>query len=186
MDQPPSGEPLLGHSAPARPARRDLIEERLPLAGPERTPARKVVGYVVHSGSLLVFTHDDVPLEVAGVQVPAGTIEPGEAPEDAVVREVLEETGLEARIVRDLGAELFDLWPAKPELHERHFFQLALVDEAVPSRWSAGEMDPSDGGAPQRWTCWWTPLRNAHVLCAGFGARLGGIDLDAASRAVDG
>lgn len=144
-----------------------------PLSGPERRLARKAVGYVVRSGRLLVFTHDDVPLEITGVQVPAGTIEPGESPEEAVVREVLEETGLRARIVRDLGVASFDFWPAKPELHERHFFQLEPVDDAVASRWQAGEEHSSDGGAPQRWTCWWTPLRDAHVLCAGFGARLG-------------
>src|SRR5690625_6103723 len=52
---------------------------------------RKVVGYVVREDKLLVFTHDDIPLEVTGVQVPAGTIEIDEAPEDAVLREVLEE-----------------------------------------------------------------------------------------------
>ena len=63
-------------------------------AGPERRLVRKVVGYVVRDRRLLVFTHDDVPLEIAGVQVPAGTIEPSELPEAAVVREVLEETGV--------------------------------------------------------------------------------------------
>lgn len=156
-DRPPAGESAL-------------------RAGPERRLARKVVGYVVRSGRLLVFTHDDVPLEITGVQVPAGTIEPGESPADAVVREVREETGCAARIVRDLGVELFDFWPAKPEVHERHFFQLELLDDEVPERWQAGEGDPSDGGEAQRWTCWWTPLRNAHVLCAGFGARLGGVE----------
>lgn len=35
---------------------------------------RKVVGYVVREDKLLVFTHDDIPLEVTGVQVPAGTM----------------------------------------------------------------------------------------------------------------
>lgn len=150
--------------------------------GPERRLVRKVVGYVVSEGSLLVFTHDDVPLEVGGVQVPAGTIEPGETPAQAVVREVLEETGLGTRIVRELGDELFDFWPSKPELHERHFFELSPVDDVVPSRWSAGERHPSDGGEPQRWTCWWTPLRNAHVLCAGFGARLGKLAPSSSAR----
>ncbi|MGP6173630.1 NUDIX hydrolase [Corynebacterium sp. A21] len=144
-------------------------------AGPERRLVQKVVGYVVCEGQLLVFTHDDVPIERAGVQVPAGIIEQGESPEEAVIREVLEETGLRTRIVHPLGVEQFDFWPAKPELHERHFFQLEPVDDSVPVRWSAGEQFPSDGGTPQRWTCWWTRLEHAHVLCAGFGARLGGL-----------
>lgn len=93
-----------------------------------------------------------------------------------MLREVFEETGQRARIVRALDMEHFDFWPAKPELHERHIFQLELLDEGVPERWQAGEEDSSDGGGPHRWTCWWTPLRRAHVLCAGFGARLGGVD----------
>jgi len=108
------------------------MEDRAHMA-PQRRLVRKVVGYVVRNGKLLVFTHDDVPIEVAGVQVPAGTVEPG---------------------------------------HERHYFQLDVVEEEAPERWAAGEAVPSDGGAPQRWTCWWTPLEHAHVLSAGFGAKL--------------
>ena len=142
-------------------------------SGPERRLVRKAIGYVVHEERLLVFTHDDVPLEVTGVQVPAGTIKPGEAPEFAVVREVLEETGIAVRVVGDLGVEKYDVWPSKPEVHERHFFQLAPVQDDTPERWSAGEGDPSGGGDVQRWTCYWIPLARAHVLCAGFGARLG-------------
>lgn len=54
---------------------------------------------------LLVFTHDEFPIEVTGVQVPSETIEQGEAPEAAGVREVLEETGLATRTTRVLGIE---------------------------------------------------------------------------------
>lgn len=145
---------------------------------PNRRLVQKVVAYVVHERRLLVFTHDDVAIEITGVQVPAGSIDSGEAPEDAVIREVFEETGLRARVVRALGVEQYDIWPAKPEVHERHFFQLELTEEGVPERWEAGEDDPFDGGARARWTCWWTPLKNSQVLCAGFGARLGGIEFD--------
>lgn len=106
---------------------------------PERRLVRKVVGYVVRNRQLLVFTHDAIPLEVAGVQVPAGTIEQGEAPEAAVVREVLEETGLAARVTAALGVERYDVWPSKPETHERHFFQLAPPEDSVLERWTAGE-----------------------------------------------
>ena len=141
--------------------------------GPERRLVRKVVGYVVRDRQLLVFTHDALPMDVTGVQVPAGTIEEGEVPAAAVVREVLEETGLNARITRVLGIERYDVWPSKPEVHERHFFQLAPLDERLPERWPAGESDPSGGGEAQRWSCHWIPLEQAQVLCAGFGARLG-------------
>lgn len=153
----------------------DIISQTELAAEPERRVVRKVVGYVVHDGRLLVFAHDGIPLEVAGIQVPAGTIEAAEQAEAAVVREVFEETGLRVRIVRALGIERYDVWPSKPEMHQRHFFQLAPLDADVEERWSAGEEQPSDGGAPQNWTCWWMPLEQAHVLCAGFGAQLGRI-----------
>ncbi|NYJ65998.1 8-oxo-dGTP pyrophosphatase MutT (NUDIX family) [Pseudoclavibacter chungangensis] len=133
----------------------------------------------MHDDRLLVFTHDDVPLDVAGVQVPAGTIETGEAPAAAVVREVAEETGLALRVVGALGIERYDMWPSKPEVHERHFFQLIPMGHDLPERWTAGEQDPSDGGDAQRWTCFWIPLAQGHVLCAGFGARLGEVDRSA-------
>lgn len=149
-----------------------MANERAPRVRPARRLVQKVVGYVVHDGQLLVFTHDDVALEIAGVQVPAGTLEAGESPAGAVVREVLEETGRRTRVVGDLGVERYNVWPSKDEVHERHFFQLELIDELNLDRWSAGEDHPSDGGAPQRWTCWWSPLEHAHVLRAGFGARL--------------
>lgn len=68
-----------------------------------RRVVRKVVAYVVHEEQILVFTHDDVPIEVTGVQVPAGSIADGEAPSDAAVREVWEETGLRVRVTRSLG-----------------------------------------------------------------------------------
>lgn len=55
-------------------------------------PKIKVVAYITRGRELLVFEHaDDAE---AGVQVPAGTVEPGEEIEAAVWREVAEETGL--------------------------------------------------------------------------------------------
>ncbi|MDO5082014.1 MAG: NUDIX domain-containing protein [Arachnia propionica] len=138
----------------------------------DRRVVQKVVAYVVHQDRLLVFTHDDVAIEVTGVQVPAGTIHPGEPPEDAALRETREETGLETRMVRALGVEHYDFWPMKPEVHERHFFLLSPLEEELPEQWTSGEESPADGGSPQRWTCWWQPLQNAHVLCAGLSARI--------------
>ncbi|HQL39222.1 MAG TPA: NUDIX domain-containing protein, partial [Anaerolineaceae bacterium] len=45
-----------------------------------------------------------------GLQVPGGTVNAGEAPETAVLRELHEETGLtEVRIIRKLGEERVDL-----------------------------------------------------------------------------
>ncbi|TCW24607.1 NUDIX hydrolase [Dietzia cinnamea] len=143
---------------------------------------RKVVGYVVHEGRLLVFTHDGFPLVEVGVQVPAGTIEHGESPEEAAVREVAEETGIRARVVRSLGTERYDMRPSKPEIHERHFFHLEPEDLTFPERWPAGEPRPSGGGERQEWTCFWIPVERAHVLCAGCGARVGELAVTAGRR----
>lgn len=151
------------------------------MPGPGTPPSRtrKVVSYIVHAGRLLVFVHDDVPLVVAGVQVPAGTVEPGEEPAQAAVREALEETKLHARVVRSLGVMDYDMRPRRNEIAERHFFLMALTDAEIesgpPERWAAGEADSSDGSEPQRWTCWWLPLEDGHALSGGFGQALGRI-----------
>lgn len=62
----------------------------------------KVLVYVMPGPTgrpqLPVFKHRDHP--GAGVQVPAGTVEAGEAPESAAYREMWEESGLDARAVR--------------------------------------------------------------------------------------
>jgi len=52
----------------------------------------RVVVYVTRGTELLVFEHRDHP--DAGTQVPAGGVQTDEQLEDAVIREVFEETGL--------------------------------------------------------------------------------------------
>lgn len=134
---------------------------------------QKVVCYVTHDHHLLVFTHDTVPIEVAGVQVPAGTIAANESPEHAAVRELYEETGRRGRIVRKLGVARYDLRPARDEIAVRHFFHVTLPSGDPRERWKAGEPDVPAGHEPISWTCWWLPITDAHVLAAGFGALIG-------------
>lgn len=83
----------------------------------------KAYGYVtrVRGGvtQALVFRHPD---PAGGYQIPKGTIEPGETAEQAVLRELWEETGLrDLRLVREVAVDLYT-WEG--ELHERHFFHL--------------------------------------------------------------
>lgn len=54
------------------------------------TVVEKVTAFITNaSGQLLLLQHP-----YAGIQIPAGTVEEGETPETAVLREVAEETGL--------------------------------------------------------------------------------------------
>jgi putative (di)nucleoside polyphosphate hydrolase len=63
------------------------------------TPQR-VVAYVTRGDRLLVFEEEGAP----GLQVPAGRCDDGESLEETLHRELREEVGTEARIVRELGA----------------------------------------------------------------------------------
>jgi 8-oxo-dGTP diphosphatase len=104
---------------------------------------RKVIAYVTlynEAGrrELLVFEHRDYP--DAGVQVPAGTVKPGELPEVAVIREVEEETGLaDCRLLTKLG--VYDWFnPYTDQVNERHVFHLAAPAETKDS-WTWVETD---------------------------------------------
>lgn len=77
---------------------RILPEFVIGAASEEAVSVEKVAAFVtrdregrVDQRELLVFRHDN---PTAGIQVPAGTIEPGESPREAVLREVAEEAGL--------------------------------------------------------------------------------------------
>src|SRR5947199_2524910 len=89
---------------------------------------RKAFAYITHRNRLLIFSH---PLEPsAGLQVPAGTMLDGEAPEAAVLREAKEETGLEdLLVVRFLGEIHRRADVRKDEMHHRFFFHLVCEGE---------------------------------------------------------
>jgi 8-oxo-dGTP diphosphatase len=104
----------------------------------------KVYAYITHARSLLLFRHPDAP--EAGVQVPGGTIEPGEDPAAAVLREAFEETGLEnLRLSSFLGETLYE-YPGETEVNliHRRYYHLAR-DEPPPATWRHFEKDPAEG-----------------------------------------
>jgi 8-oxo-dGTP pyrophosphatase MutT (NUDIX family) len=105
---------------------------------------RKVFAYITHGQRLLVFRHPFVP--EAGLQVPAGTVEPGESPEAAVLREAREETGLSGlELVSFLGEQIRSMVDfGLQEAHHRYFYHLVARGE-LPIIWRHGEMYPSDG-----------------------------------------
>ena len=136
---------------------------------------QKVVAYIVSDERIVVLRHADQPWDQAGLQVPAGTVRPGEMPEDAVLRESREETGLEGlRIVRRLGTGEYDMRPYADAIHQRYYFLLAVDGEELPERWEAFE-DGDGAGERIRFELYWVPLAQAHVVAGGQAALLGRI-----------
>ncbi|NJO80170.1 MAG: NUDIX domain-containing protein [Cyanobacteria bacterium RM1_2_2] len=84
----------------------------------------KVFAYITHQNRLLVFSHPDC--SAAGIQVPAGTVEPGETLQAAILREAYEETGLlKLKLIGYLGSCTYDMSPwGGPASQQRHFFHL--------------------------------------------------------------
>jgi 8-oxo-dGTP pyrophosphatase MutT (NUDIX family) len=91
----------------------------------------KVTAFVTRSGpggtELLLFEHPH-----AGIQIPAGTVEEGEDPRQAVLREVCEETGLEACL---------ESWHASQETVLPEGQRVVLQRTPVFSRPDAGSFD---------------------------------------------
>ena len=136
-----------------------------------------MVAYIIRDGRLAVFFHEDdaSPLFESGLQVPAGTVEDGESPEEAVLREVVEETGLATvRVVRYLGDAEYDMRPYADAVHIRHFFHLT-VDGPVPEDWRHTERG-SGADTPRAFRFSWLPIHRGHVLAAGLGTMLGRLE----------
>lgn len=140
----------------------------------------RAVAYVVRSDrQLLVNVHADEerPWEDSGLQVPSGGILTSETPEQGVLREVAEETGLtNVRMVKYLGSMDWDLRPYMDMIAHRHFFHLT-VGGPVKDEWNHWEMGGphelprADGGVPFRH--YWMPIAECHVLAGGLSAMLG-------------
>jgi ADP-ribose pyrophosphatase YjhB (NUDIX family) len=88
------------------------------------------VAYVVRDGDLLVFEQEETR---RGLEVPAGRLEAGESLREAIVREVREETGVDADFVRELGI-VEDIAPAHGDVRINHFVSMRTVDSR--SSWS--------------------------------------------------
>lgn len=101
----------------------------------------KVFAYVTRRpDELLIFAHAEQYSD-AGIQVPAGGVEPDEEPARSVLREAFEESGL--RLAHPIYLSSFEALP-RPHTQIWHFYWLQTSLD-TPDRWdhqvSAGEQD---------------------------------------------
>jgi len=139
------------------------------------TEIKKVVAYITSGRRLLVFEHTEFP--EAGIQVPAGTVDPGEDPQTAVLREAYEETGLSnLKLVRALGKRTFK---GDGRTYVRHFFRLFYPGQP-PERWRHMEEDPSnDTNEPIEFELYWASWPDGiPALPAEMDALLAAVDWD--------
>jgi len=106
---------------------KDWIEEKLYLKIREVMPIPTVDAIATHKGKFLLMLRNKAPVK-GFWWVPGGRIRRGESLEEAVLRELREETGLEGRIIRRVGVinQIF------PEIHTISvFFHIEVEDEKV-------------------------------------------------------
>ena len=102
------------------------------------------------------------------IQVPAGTIEPGENPQDAAMREAKVETGLTGlRCEQFLARDTRDMRDCgRDEVQHRWFFHLS-VEGPTEETWRHGEYS-NDGPVIHPFDFFWAEIRALPELVANY------------------
>lgn len=118
---------------------------------------RRVFTYITFKDQLLVLDHVNQP--DLHMQIPGGTIEVGELPADAAIREAEEETGLSGFTVKsslgDFEQDLSSL--GRAEIIHAYFYHFE-ISEVPPMRWQHSECDPHGQAEPILFELYWVKL----------------------------
>lgn len=89
-------------------------------------------GLVCNNGKVLLINWD---APRSSYDIPKGTVEPGEYPEDTCVREVFEETGYHTKIITFIGQTHYEYDWNDGTRHDKtvDYYLLALVDDTPPT-----------------------------------------------------
>jgi 8-oxo-dGTP pyrophosphatase MutT (NUDIX family) len=132
---------------------------------------QRVLAYVTRERGgrkeLLVFEHRDHP--DAGVQVPAGRVDPGESLEQCLRRELREEAGLErVRILREVPVR--GAWVPRSK-YENHAFEVCPEADTPDSFEHVVQGDGDDAGLVFLYR--WVPVEPGLELWGGEDATYG-------------
>ena len=129
-------------------------------------PRHKAYVYMTCGTELLVF--DEPETEIAGtLQVPGGTLDPGESYLHAAKREFEEETGFALTGALEHFSGHDYLYKGTrcltEELHRRSFYHTQIA-EKPKTEWDHYEMSPNDGGSPILFRFFWLDLADTNHL----------------------
>ena len=140
----PRARRRLGHGSTVRPRDHPVKAQTVAMPGPDQPI--QCVGAVIlrNSDELLLVLRANEPS--AGLwSIPGGRIEAGETDAEALVREVLEETGLAVTVGALLGTETFGAGTFSSPSHQRY------VVNDYRCVVNAGQLTPGDDALDARW-----------------------------------